>query len=425
MKVKKIMAAAAVLCLALLLTACKTETASENAGKTENQTTGEVQSLTALTFGNPAVSRSHSFTNQGYYQILDKGENGRNIQYIDFASQQQIYLCDRPECLHNDESCSSYLEDPVSKLLVSPESNKLLIFTARFDEDKGVTVPKLISMDMDGSNRKELCVFPDDGFTRGQYVCSASELFFVNDIPDYKKQSVKTVLEAINLETGETREITELKSGERIISACQDIIYLEKWNGDKNETEYVRCNAQTGEMNTAISLLSNEWDLDTSTCFDNMLYQYSPQEDALYQINLDNGEKKVCVQNFSESVPLSEKTSLNYIDMMDRHLFLETTVPDPDHPEYHWYAVDLATGEITEQQMFFKRGNGNNAAYPVAETEDDFLIVYQYETKTVTLYGKGDAPYEATDIVPCYGILSKADFYQNRIDNIKPITYFG
>ena len=56
-----------------------------------------------------------SFTlSHGYAQICDnilyfRGESDHFLRYLDLESGESMVLCMKPECLHNDETCSAYL----------------------------------------------------------------------------------------------------------------------------------------------------------------------------------------------------------------------------------------------------------------------------------------------------------------------------
>ena len=60
------------------------------------------EELTFITTG-----KSNNYEN-GYYYI-DSNENS-NIKYFDYATKKEIYLCNKPNCNHDTDKCSSYLE---------------------------------------------------------------------------------------------------------------------------------------------------------------------------------------------------------------------------------------------------------------------------------------------------------------------------
>lgn len=52
---------------------------------------------------------SQASTETGLYEIVPSGTKGSNIIYTDFDSKTRTYLCNRPECLHKDENCPSWI----------------------------------------------------------------------------------------------------------------------------------------------------------------------------------------------------------------------------------------------------------------------------------------------------------------------------
>src|SRR5699024_11401941 len=51
-----------------------------------------------------------AFTSEGkyFFQLRSDEAGGLNLLYLDYASQSAIVLCEKPNCLHNDETCTSF-----------------------------------------------------------------------------------------------------------------------------------------------------------------------------------------------------------------------------------------------------------------------------------------------------------------------------
>ena len=45
----------------------------------------------------------------GYYQIRQDEEGVSRLTYIDAASGKEVYLCQKPECRHEDERCTAFV----------------------------------------------------------------------------------------------------------------------------------------------------------------------------------------------------------------------------------------------------------------------------------------------------------------------------
>ena len=73
----------------------------------------------------PEIERTLTFIKQSTIQTMCENENGiyhialdedgeANLMYIDYQSKQQIYLCNKSDCNHKNETCSSYFVNQFS-----------------------------------------------------------------------------------------------------------------------------------------------------------------------------------------------------------------------------------------------------------------------------------------------------------------------
>ena len=106
----------------------------------------------------------------GLYHIASREVDGNmytNIYYYDYASKKEIYLCDKPECKHIDESCTSYVENGLNAYLFLHGKYVYILSNeqAGFSMDDGSDTnehkegAKLLRMDTDGKNKKKYAPF--------------------------------------------------------------------------------------------------------------------------------------------------------------------------------------------------------------------------------------------------------------------------
>ena len=141
-------------------TACTPTQAGSNGGAAPTaQTDKELTACTAV-------------TDKGLYSVEVYRHDIANIMYLDFATGQQIFLCNRPECKHNDESCTSYISIKgyyAPALLLAGQH--LLFMRTGGDEE---FPPQIGIADLDGANRRTLCELKSN-----QNI--ATELYMDND----------------------------------------------------------------------------------------------------------------------------------------------------------------------------------------------------------------------------------------------------
>ena len=66
----------------------------------------------------------------GYYRFASNSSDASasgsgNVFYTDFATRTEITLCNRPDCTHSDESCTSWFPYRAGKLFMSADQTLL------------------------------------------------------------------------------------------------------------------------------------------------------------------------------------------------------------------------------------------------------------------------------------------------------------
>lgn len=172
--------------------------------------------------------------NKGYYYIKD-GDNRRNIKYFDYSAKKEIYLCNKPNCKHDTEECSSYLE--ISEIvdifvynnylyLISGVGNSITVSLVIGDdgtptEEVGSSkTPIIYRMNLDGTNKAKLFECPSGVEIGSNFILEGNNLytFFIKNKTIETSKSSSTSMETskelvkINLETKKYEEIFESKN---------------------------------------------------------------------------------------------------------------------------------------------------------------------------------------------------------------------
>lgn len=92
---------------------------------------------------------------QGAYVLQQFYGDAMNLLYLDYASQQEIFVCSRPECSHSDESCTSYIpfSGNFDHPMIACVNDTLYLLQSAATE---TTVPYLERCSADGSQRTRL-----------------------------------------------------------------------------------------------------------------------------------------------------------------------------------------------------------------------------------------------------------------------------
>lgn len=170
---------------------------------------------------------------KGYYYI-NEGDNGRNIKYFDYSAKKEIYLCNKPNCKHNTEECSSYLDISETNdlfvynnylYLISGTGSSVTI-SATIGEDGvspsevGGQTPIIYRMNLDGTNKTKLFECPSGVELTSSFIFEGNNLytFFLksktieNAKTSYTSMETNRDLVKINLETKKYEEIFDCKN---------------------------------------------------------------------------------------------------------------------------------------------------------------------------------------------------------------------
>ena len=170
---------------------------------------------------------------KGYYYIKDE-ENRRNIKYFDYSAKKEIYLCNKPNCKHDTEDCSSYLDISESNdlfvynnyLYLISGTGSVVTVNLNFGEDgtslaqTGGQAPIIYRMNLDGTNKTKLFECPSGVKLTSSFIFEGNNLytFFLKSKSIETAKSSYTSMETnrdlvkINLETKKYEAIFNSKN---------------------------------------------------------------------------------------------------------------------------------------------------------------------------------------------------------------------
>lgn len=161
----------------------------------------------------------------GYFYIKDD----QNIMYFDYGTQKEVYLCNKPNCKHEDNTCSSYLEigesnelfyyDQHLYLINAQASGSIVHFTGdgQISEDQKGHPSTIYRMNLDGTNKEKLFEAPSGTEISMPYVIKGNILYgFLKNYKTEQKGNnsftsivTDSKLVAINLDTGKYEEMMD------------------------------------------------------------------------------------------------------------------------------------------------------------------------------------------------------------------------
>lgn len=411
----------------------------------------ELSGLQLLTQNSIVAVRSSCINENGFYYITDNtaqlkdGSYAYHLMYMDFASQQEIYLCSSPGCSHDTATCTSVLSADEFEYdsRVFYYDNALYVLSREYDQDGTISTGLFIGgdevtpaassaaalyrMNPDGTDRTKVYEFEADLTVEEMVLGSGTDLYFV-----VKKISTEQV-NGSSFASSSQRRLVRLDT---LSWKCQTVYQFEKaetdtdWNiigcfdtslvlssysfdhvlsneerldDDASKENYKNAKVQIGILNLS------DGTLNVVRSFRNDLYPnfsygqkgemlYISEENCLKQINLKTGEEKTLAQ-LEQSLIWGV-----YDDVVCCRL-------GNLREDYTLYFVNIKDGSISHCGLT-NRSLGW-ALELCGETSDKFLVIYDYDAVP-----NGDDSYSIKQY--WYALIAKEDLY-NGIGNYLPI----
>lgn len=176
-------------------------------------------------------NRKGNYCDKGYYYITNE-EKQRNIKYFDYSAKKEIYLCNKPNCNHNTEECSSYLSHTSNYDLFVYNNNIYLItgagqtiITSMSNETgtqlvSNTKTPSIYKMNLDGTNRTKLFECPSGVEIGTDFIYDGENIytFFIKSKKVYTSENSYELVEnekklvKINLKTQKYETIFDGKN---------------------------------------------------------------------------------------------------------------------------------------------------------------------------------------------------------------------
>ena len=457
--------------LSLLVTACsgtkeaKTETTQNGADSAvdfgssgnkalENSNTGE---LTLLCSENSSMTSTNfsCATEQGLYYMpwenkeLSDGMYGKHLMYIDYASAQEIYLCNNAGCKHDSSECMAVFTEDDLKVSDSPLlfvwQNYLYVFAQRDEsgssgmgmsyagkeEEPGQEPACLYRMRLDGTDREKVLTF-DEGLTLEDCVYGCGDNLYLvtkkvimeklNNGEYYNTASDREMV-SVDTNTWKQTTLCKLEDDVRLAESCAGFILCQKtvWNDgttqkeasemdvdtwieayEKTTEEYLLLNPQDGSTKQ-LATVSNA-NLSSAAAKGQKVYLSEEGTSGIRVIDVVTGEESILIPEESKWIWKIYEDSILCVT-------LEAPETEVDESDHSLYFADLNTGELHHCTLVNKTLGWDLEI--VAETEDSFLVIYDYDA-----IDNGDGSYEITQ--EYYGLITKEDLYASR-DNYRPI----
>lgn len=144
----------------------------------------------------------------GYYSAFLNEDGSRNIIYTDYETASQVYLCAQPNCEHNNESCTSWIEPFNGSVVIAVNDNIMVLIYSSYSERS-----KIVKADLNGENRMVVFQLPNGG--RLENAVAANKDVLVVSVEEVVENddnlNQNSYLVAIDLKSGKPQKIFNLE----------------------------------------------------------------------------------------------------------------------------------------------------------------------------------------------------------------------
>lgn len=412
----------AFLFLSVLLSGCG-RINSPNASLSEDTSTAEPNPATepSSILPDKELHLCTSGTDKGYYQLETLHPGSVSILYIDYAAAREIFLCPRPECLHDTDSCTSFLslgEDMAIPILFATDDALYFIQTGASHS----APPHLSTSSLSGTEMRTLAEFPSTYTVLPDFYTDGESIYLqVYDIDADSITSTQKIVK-VDLGTGACYELYEF-SGQSLASIVGAFgrnliadIYTVEPGAEKGAWAYRFLNVDTAELSEEV--ISIDPDKCGSYWYGSSLYKIHYEEKELEITDYCTQESKTVsyADVFTQDGFPEFQTDIGVASMNDALVRLDCkTVEYAENPRF-MFLFNLITGELQPYSLI-KTFNQDEITI-LAETDDAYLVCTDYIAAESA--PSGLTPFYTYS--PQYALISKNDFAASAPNYIRILS---
>lgn len=372
---------------------------------------------------------------KGFYRVKSNIGGDRastRISYIDYASKVEVPLCNLPQCDHNNERCAAMLfSDGFIQSRIFGMDGSLFLFSTKQQKnqtDAGVggfvqmkNATALYQMNADGTGRTEILEIGEEYQLSGS-LAAGNGLIFV--------AAVKTVADAVVAQPvvlqidPARRTAEELQFGGVMCGVFNNSVVISKTGyGDlrglsdaeamaeirKSKTTIVSYDPETGAVKEHASVPANNI---VHSFIDGNRLIYTPGENALYFVNLENGETGTLTQKFpGRFMPFSQadgKIGCSFDD--GAALNAQTS---------HCLTVSCENGSVAPFTLYTRQSVSRHPVEIIGDAGDRYLVRSDIVEKEEYVSWAGSN--QISMVSEGYALIEKQAYWAGRAD-FEPIT---
>lgn len=393
--------------VAVLITSCKVQELPEPVDE-------KAQSPLVMMEGTQGVGNDN-----GYYYFKSISEKGLNISYLDYETSQNIVLCNRPECQHFDETCSSYLTIDGRGRILFLLNEKLGMLSCGDDSGDQRSFPSLTLMDLNGDNEKTICTLKATQSAQKPIAVDDKNIFVILQDTAKSDSGVETVftLVKINCETGEMIELYKSEKQIFLLGNSDDELFIKIFSPASGVFMHEIWNVPVDTKKAPHKAFEWEHFKIISTINKNKLIYFENGSKDLKCYNLSDGLESVITTQLPDYTDNKGVSNMEIYRAFDGKIILSNFKYSKDNStgDTEYYIVDEVSGDIKEFTLLSPIRK--NAPLEILAQNKDYYTVVAGEKLVMQSITLPDGTLaNVQQLVTNYGRILKED-YANSVSS--------
>lgn len=390
-----------------------------NAASNDTASNGTVN-LAIDAFG--GMFKTSCYTDIGFYDQLHSNVGSINIMYTDFATKQRVYLCNKPDCVHNNDSCTSWFSYAGGvNLFASNYASKIFLLSSGYAENEKADKAqfgRIVMQELDGSNRQTIySLSGNEAFTDA--IAMDNKYIYATVISINKNAEQTKEVRRINFSTGSAETIHVFESSsERVFGAYENYLIIE--NATASNKYFYTINIITNKKSENIYGFEYTEGLRFELIFKDILISLRQKDNKsadIYTFNFSTLKEELLASDFA----VYSFDAVYIKDIIDNRVILEVTDNrDVNNIVFNSYNINLDSKELTKNELTFKFYADTRNVTVLAEFKNKFLVESGVELGVITLVDNAGVPYFTETAIPTHSLIDKNDFW-NNIPNYEKI----
>lgn len=387
---------------------------------------------------------SYGGTEAGAYRLVYRADGSSNITYIDYATRSEIYLCNRPNCTHDNESCTSWLPmDGISKDVFAAGDHLVILYhgsASAVDEFGPTSMPHIDIANLDGSERKTLITLDAACEMNLPILSDGNSLVFLTTVVQQTGNVVSSANQLVRIpfDEGKMQVLYDFSAdtpqGDDLID-CPWFLYGATDNGFivKNIAVSVPVKpGQTGIVQEVqqhniykLQAQNDKLAMEEVFSYPGGAYGEYLYHNNLYQLTLDDTNVRLSRLDLTTG---KKEDIADHLSVGDNDMISFTGVYGGKLVLSSWHdnapvrvMVDLDTHEVKPCTLTYQEGEQERPVWIFAESKDAYLVVFGCEPYTEAVKGKLGDVRNVQRVRDIYGLIDKQDYW-NSMPNYKPLT---